>query len=95
MSETENQPFIPPETKYYVDHHGNYLGGFSGSEPPSGSIEVATAPNDARQKWNGTVWLPYQAEDDSIPTSIWLKDLETGEPVQFEVRNGDFIKMQG
>lgn len=93
MSETETQESVPPVTRYFVDHHGNYLGGFSGAEPPVGSIEVSTAPGDARQKWDGSKWLPYQAEDD-VPTSLWMKDKETGDLVEFEVRNGDFIKMQ-
>jgi hypothetical protein len=39
-------------TKYFVDYSGSYLGGFDGAEPPDRAIEVATAPDDARQVWN-------------------------------------------
>lgn len=41
--------------KFYVDESGNYLGGFDGAIPENG-VEVATAPNDSRQIWNGTSW---------------------------------------
>lgn len=44
--------------KYYVDADGStYLMGTDG-EPPEGSIEVPFPPQDARQKWNGSEWLP-------------------------------------
>lgn len=43
-------------TKFYVDGDGNYIGGFDGADPPSGSIEVPAAPEDARQTWNGASW---------------------------------------
>lgn len=32
--------------KYYCDNNGNYIGGFDGSEPPLGSIEVLQPPPD-------------------------------------------------
>lgn len=41
-------------TKYCVDDNGVYLGGFS--EIPEGAIEVSSAPDDARQVWNGDSW---------------------------------------
>lgn len=44
-------------TRYFVDKNGVYLGGFSGSEPPKGSIEVESAPDDASHVWNGTDWV--------------------------------------
>lgn len=52
-------------TKFYVDAAGVYLGAFSGSEPPAGAIEVPTAPEDARQIWNGTAWS-------AVPIDVWL-----------------------
>ncbi len=47
-------------TKYFVDAEGVYRGGFDGVAPPSGSIEVASAPADARQIWDfgGSEWSP-------------------------------------
>lgn len=45
------------ETKYYVDGSGNYLGGFD-ANPPEGAIEVSSAPDDAKQHWNGSSWDP-------------------------------------
>lgn len=44
------------ETKYYIDTAGKYIGGFSGSTPPMGSIEVSSPPAKANSKWNGTEW---------------------------------------
>ena len=44
------------ETKYYVDQNGVYQGGWQGEDQPTGLVEVATAPEDARQVWNGTAW---------------------------------------
>lgn len=43
-------------TKYFVDQAGNYIGAFDGAEPPANSIEVPSAPSDARQSWTGIGW---------------------------------------
>lgn len=43
-------------TKYYVDQDGNYLGGFDGAEPPSGSIEVDNPPEHGLDVWDGEKW---------------------------------------
>lgn len=43
-------------TKYYVDIDGNYLGGFDGVRPPSGSLEVPNPPEDGRSKWVDGSW---------------------------------------
>lgn len=43
------------QMKYYVDAEGEYLGGWD-ANPPAGAIEVPTAPEDARQIWDGEVW---------------------------------------
>jgi len=47
-------------TLFFVTNAGVYVGGFDGVEPPSGSIEVPYAPDDARQIWNFTTgaWGP-------------------------------------
>lgn len=45
-------------TQYFVDGEGNYIGGFDGVEPPDGSIEVPSAPEDARQVWSNGAWGP-------------------------------------
>lgn len=57
------------ETKYYVDAGGRYLGGFAGAQP-EGGIEVATAPNHARDIWSGMAWVPFQ------PAFVDLKAVE-------------------
>lgn len=44
--------------KFYIDENNNYIGSFDGPEPPKGSIEVDTPPDDGRQKWSGTGWYP-------------------------------------
>jgi hypothetical protein len=77
-------PPPPPPTLYYVDVNGNYIGGFSGAEPPEGSIEVPTAPDDARQKWLNGAWQPVV--DDQITNSP--ADLFGG-PTLGEIFNGD------
>lgn len=43
--------------KYYVDSANRYLGGWDNS-PPSGAVEVPLPPEDARQVWGGSAWLP-------------------------------------
>lgn len=43
--------------KYYIDSQGIYLGGWD-ANPPTGAIEVPEPPQDARQVWDGTKWLP-------------------------------------
>lgn len=52
-------------TKYFVDQAGNYIGAFDGAEPPENSIEVSSAPIDARQPWTGSGWgaVPVTADD--------------------------------
>jgi len=50
------------ETKYFVDISGNYIGGYSGAEPPVGAIEVPTAPDRASDIWVGGVWTPSPAQ---------------------------------
>ena len=52
-------------TKYYVDNEGAYVGAYDGAEPPDGSIEVGSVPDDARQLWDGQEWggIPYTWAD--------------------------------
>lgn len=47
-------------TKYFVDLSGKYIGAFDGAEPPAGSVEVPSAPADARQPWTGDHWGEIQ-----------------------------------
>ena len=59
--------------KYYVDSDGNYIGSFEGAKPPSGSIEIETPPNDARQKWDGSKFLPFddiQGQIEALESSV-------------------------
>jgi len=46
--------------KYYIDADNNYIGAFDGVNPPKGSIEVPSPPGDARQKWDGNKFLPFE-----------------------------------
>lgn len=48
----------PPETKFYVDANGCYLGGYGGVEPPEDAIEVPAAPARATDIWTGGAWVP-------------------------------------
>lgn len=51
-------------TKFFRDASGNYIGAFGPNVPaPVGGIEVATAPDDARQKWNAGAWQPLTQSD--------------------------------
>ena len=58
------------EMKYYATEGGVYLGGWD-ANPPIDSIEVPTAPADARQVWNFTtqVWgdIPEPEPVEAIP----------------------------
>ncbi|MDS9876585.1 hypothetical protein RMI40_17185 [Pseudomonas protegens] len=49
-------------TKFVVDEHGKYLGGFGEGVPlPGGSIEVAEPPESADQPWLFPGWGPSPA----------------------------------
>jgi hypothetical protein len=41
---------------YYINNQGQYIGAFVGVEPPEGSMEVPSAPADARQVWFADEW---------------------------------------
>lgn len=55
----------------YVDVGGRYLGDFVGAGAPPGALEVAVAPHDARQIWNGEVWLPVPITAADIAERRW------------------------
>ena len=62
-------------TLYFVDTQGNYLGGFDGATPPDGSIEVDSPPNDARDKWDGSKWIPFvdtSPDVNGFITDVWF-----------------------
>ena len=46
--------------KFYVDEQNNYIGSFDGEtgKIPANAIEVPSAPDDARQKWQVNKWGP-------------------------------------
>lgn len=57
------------ETQYYVDKNGTYLGGFTGSEPQKGSIEVPSPPVHGLDKWVNGAWVshvPVQSKSDLL-----------------------------
>jgi len=51
-------------TKYFVDSNGNYIGGFDGTPPPAGSVEVPTPPDHGLDKFVSGAWVAH----DSAPT---------------------------
>lgn len=51
--------------KFYVDASGNYLGGWD-ANPPAGGIEVASAPEQADQKWLFPGWGPSPSQLRSV-----------------------------
>ncbi|WP_156936488.1 hypothetical protein [Mesorhizobium sp. LNJC384A00] len=55
-------------TQYFVDDAGAYLGGFDGAEPPEGALEVPSAPDDARQVWDGSQWGPVVLTPADFPS---------------------------
>lgn len=44
--------------KHYIDAFGRYVGSFTGTSPPAGSIEVSAAPADSRQVYSSGSWQP-------------------------------------
>lgn len=67
-------------TKYFVTPHGEYIGGFDGAEPPGNSIEVPSAPSDARQIWTGNNWASVKttfSEALSIANAEYQKDVDS------------------
>ena len=49
-------------TNYYVDSNGNYIGGFDGAVPESGTEVPGPPPIDASQIWDGKEWGPSQVK---------------------------------
>lgn len=49
-----------PDTKYFVDSSGKYLGAFEGAEPDIKAFEVPP-PNHGKDTWDFTLgrWVPY------------------------------------
>lgn len=48
-------------TKFYVNTNGNYIGGFDGAQPPTGSVEVPNSPPHGSDLWNGSAFVPLLA----------------------------------
>jgi len=44
-------------TKYYRNAQGKFLGGFDGSNPPQGSIEVQTPPSNGSFTYVNGSWV--------------------------------------
>lgn len=53
-------------TKFYVDAQGRYIGGFDGSEPPDGAIEVVNPPNNGTDIWLNGAWSIAQVVPQEI-----------------------------
>lgn len=62
--------------KNFIGPSGKYLGGFDGALPPTGSIEVPFAPDDARQKWNGSSWdsVVFTDEEKAAAELKWVEE---------------------
>lgn len=56
--------------KFFVDGSGAYIGAFDGAEPPANSVEVPTAPADARQVWDGSAWGSVPA---MVPQKVTMR----------------------
>lgn len=56
--------------RYFADLSGRYIGAFDGAEPPANSVEVPTAPADARQVWDGSAWLPIPVTMDDFIAAL-------------------------
>lgn len=55
-------------TRFFVRPDGSYIGGFAGQTPeqlaallPADAIEVPSAPDDARDTWDGVKWVNFTA----------------------------------
>ncbi|HKF94122.1 MAG TPA: hypothetical protein VKB96_05885 [Gammaproteobacteria bacterium] len=60
-------------TKYFRDSDGNYLGSFDGAAPPLGSLEVATPPDHAADKYINGAWVPnINAASESVRTALQM-----------------------
>ena len=65
--------------RYYRNADNEYLGGWD-ENPPEGAIEVASAPSQKGQEWDGTAWVdtvemlrgPYIAEVNEVIGNIRL-----------------------
>jgi len=55
--------------RYYIDGAGRYLGGWD-QNPPADATEVPTPPADARQLWDGSLWMEIPA---SIPPVVTMR----------------------
>lgn len=52
-----------PDTRYFVDSSGRYIGGFSnGAELPAGSFEVPQPPDHGFDSWSfvNKRWVPWE-----------------------------------
>lgn len=66
-------------TRYYRNADGRYLGAFgAGVAVPSGAIEVATPPRDARQTWTGQEWGPAPVDPVLVPLAAVLTRIILG-----------------
>ena len=62
-------------TKFYRDSENRYVGGFGdGAMPPSGSIEVDSAPEFADDIWKGNKWQQDPVKKDEREKKIKKKD---------------------
>lgn len=62
--------------RFFVDAAGRYVGGFDGAPPPAGAVEVPSAPDDARQVWDGAAWGPAPTSPPVPPTPLeWFRRL--------------------
>ena len=62
------------KTLYCVDDNGNFLGGFCNCDLPAGSVEVPTAPEDARQIWHNNEWVwPREVMENNTKARLKFK----------------------
>lgn len=80
-------------TKFYRDASNNYIGAYDGATPPVGSIEVPSAPLDARCKWNGTSWnAPVYTAAEKLAPEVQKQLINLAQGIcDFAIRNDKTI----
>jgi hypothetical protein len=61
-------------SKYFVDAVGNYLGAFDGAKQPNNSVEVATPPQHALDKFQDGEWIAYTPPEPTAAEELASSD---------------------
>ena len=79
--------------QFVVDAEGNYLGKFAGAIP-DGAIVVPCAPDDPRQTWGATQWLPLAPEfvNSDMDAKRAVAYREEADPLFFKSQRGEITQ---